>query len=186
MSVIPGGLSMEEASRASKFAYTFIVLFIIWLVVTASLDSQELITGAVISLIVAALTHDVFTRAGLRNLEPKRVAYAIAYIPYFLWAMIMANLDVAYRVLHPSRPIRPGIVKCKTVLNSDTGKLSLANSITLTPGTITLDVDGDEYFIHWIWVPDEVLNAKEDSKHVEKASEAITRPFEKFLRVIFG
>ncbi|NJE55261.1 Na+/H+ antiporter subunit E [Thermococcus sp. 21S9] len=177
---------MEEASRASKFAYTFIVLFILWLVVTASLDSQELITGAVIALIVAALTHDVFTKAGLANLHPKRVAYAIAYIPYFLWAMIMANLDVAYRVLHPARPIRPGIVKCKTVLNSDTGKLSLANSITLTPGTITLDVDEDDYFIHWIWVPDEVLNAKDDSEHVEKASEAITRPFEKFLRVIFG
>ncbi|AIU70365.1 cation:proton antiporter [Thermococcus eurythermalis] len=177
---------MEEASRASKFAYTFIVLFILWLVVTASLDSQELVAGAVISLIVAALTHDVFTKAGLANLHPKRIAYAIAYIPYFLWAMIMANLDVAYRVLHPARPIRPGIVKCRTVLTSDTGKLALANSITLTPGTITLDVDEEDYFIHWIWVQDDVLGAKDDSEHVEKASEAITRPFEKFLKVIFG
>ncbi|GAB6135588.1 Na+/H+ antiporter subunit E [Thermococcus prieurii] len=176
---------MEEASPASKFAYTFIVLFVIWLFFTASLDPQELAMGAIMSLVVAALTYDVFTKAGLRNLHPKRVAYAIAYIPYFLWAMIMANLDVAYRVLHPARPIRPGIVKCKTVLNSDTGKLALANSITLTPGTITLDVDGDEYFIHWIWVPDEVLGAKEESEHVEHASEAITKPFEKFLRVIF-
>jgi len=177
---------MQEASRASKFAYTFIVLFIIWLVVSASLDTQELLAGAVLALIVAALTHDVFTRAGLANLHPRRVAYAIAYVPYFLWAMIMANLDVAYRVLHPARPIRPGIVKAKTTLESDTGKLSLANSITLTPGTITLDVDDDNYFIHWIWVSDEVLNAKDDSEHVEKASEAITRPFEKYLKVIFG
>ncbi|WP_297536284.1 Na+/H+ antiporter subunit E [Thermococcus sp.] len=177
---------MEEASRASKFVYMVIVLFVIWLFLTASLDPQELLIGFVFSVIVAALTHDVATKAGLRNLHPKRVAYAIAYIPYFLWAMIMANLDVAYRVLHPKRPIRPGIVKCRTVLNSDTGKLSLANSITLTPGTITLDVDGDEYFIHWIWVPDEVLNAKDDSEHVERASENITKPFEKFLKVIFG
>ncbi|WP_297500575.1 Na+/H+ antiporter subunit E [Thermococcus sp.] len=177
---------MEEASRASKFAYTVIVLFGIWLLLTASLDTQELATGFVISLIVAALTYDVFTKAGLANLHPKRVAYAIAYLPYFLWAMIMANLDVAYRVLHPKRPIRPGIVKCRTVLESDTGKLSLANSITLTPGTITLDVDGDSYFIHWIWVQDDVLKAKTDEEHVKNASRYITQPFEKFLRVIFG
>jgi len=177
---------MEEASRASKFAYTVIVLFSIWLLLTASLDIQELTMGFVLSLIVAALTYDVFTRAGLANLHPRRVAYAIAYLPYFLWAMIMANLDVAYRVLHPRRPIRPGIVKCRTILKSDTGKLSLANSITLTPGTITLDVDGDEYFIHWIWVQDDVLKAENDEEHVRKASSHITEPFEKFLRVIFG
>ncbi|ASJ04418.1 MULTISPECIES: Na+/H+ antiporter subunit E [Thermococcus] len=168
---------MGEASRISRYLYTVIVLFLIWLFLTASLDPQELEIGLLLSLIVGAFTYEIFTTNGLANLSPKRIAYAIAYIPYFLWAMIMANLDVAYRVLHPKRPINPGIVECKTVLESDVGKLSLANSITLTPGTITLDVDGDKYFIHWI-------DVKDDS--VEGASKNITQPFEKFLKVIFG
>ncbi len=168
---------MEEAGKISRYLYTVIVLFLIWLFLTASLDPQELGFGLIMSLIVAAFAYEIFTTRGLANLHPKRVAYAIAYIPYFLWAMIMANLDVAYRVLHPKRPINPGIVECKTVLENDVGKLALANSITLTPGTITLDVDGDKYFIHWIDVKDST---------VEGASENITRPFEKFLKVIFG
>ncbi len=177
---------MGEANRFSRYAYTVIVLFLIWVLLTASLDRQELIFGFLLSLFVASFTYPMFTSRGLGNLHPRRLAYAMAYVPYFLWAMIMANLDVAYRVLHPKRPIRPGIVHCKTVLKSNTGKLSLANSITLTPGTITLDVDGEDYFIHWIWVPDEVLGAKTEGEHVENASRSITRPFEKFLKVIFG
>ncbi|MCD6372752.1 MAG: Na+/H+ antiporter subunit E [Thermococcus sp.] len=168
---------MGEASKISRYLYTVIVLFLIWLFLTASLDPQELAFGLILSLIVAALTYEIFTTNGLANLHPRRVAYAIAYVPYFLWAMIMANLDVAYRVLHPKRPINPGIVECKTVLKNEVGKLALANSITLTPGTITLDIDGDKYFIHWI-------DVKDDS--VEGASKNITEPFEKFLKVIFG
>ncbi|WP_048149194.1 Na+/H+ antiporter subunit E [Palaeococcus ferrophilus] len=167
---------MGEASRISRYLYTVIVLFVIWIFLTSSLDIQELEIGLVLSLIVGALTYSIFTESGLANLHPKRVAYAIAYVPYFLWAMLMANLDVAYRVLHPKRPINPGIVECKTVLDNDLGKLALANSITLTPGTITLDVKGDRYFIHWIDVKD---------ASVEGASENITKPFEKFLKVIF-
>ncbi len=168
---------MKEASRISRYLYTVIVLFIIWLFLTSSFDIQELEIGFILSLIVAAFTYELFTTNGLANLHPKRIVYAAAYVPYFLWAMIMANLDVAYRVLHPKRPINPGIVECKTVLKSDVGKLSLANSITLTPGTITLDVIDDRYFIHWIDVKD---------SSVEGASENITKPFEKFLKVIFG
>ena len=176
---------MEEASRLSRYLYTVIVLFVIWLFLTASLDPQELTFGLILSLIVAALTYEIFTTGGLSNLHPRKIVYAIAYIPYFLWAMIMANLDVAYRVLHPKRPIRPGVVKCKTVLKTNAGKLALANSITLTPGTITLDIDGEDYFIHWIWVPDEALTENEE-EHVKAASASITNPFEKFLKVIFG
>lgn len=167
---------MGEASKVSRYLYTVLILFIIWMFLTSSFDPQELVMGVIFSLIVGALTYEVFTEKGLANLNPRRIAYFVAYIPYFIWAMIMANLDVAYRVLHPKRPINPGIVECKTMLTNNTGKLLLANSITLTPGTITLDVKGDRYFIHWIDVKDE---------SVEGASESITKPFEKFLKVIF-
>ncbi|MCD6558717.1 Na+/H+ antiporter subunit E [Palaeococcus sp. (in: euryarchaeotes)] len=167
---------MGEASKISRYLYTVIVLFVIWIFLTSSLDIQELEIGLVFSLVVGALTYSVFTESGLANFHPKRIIYGIAYIPYFLWAMLMANLDVAYRVLHPKRPINPGIVECETVLTNDVGKLVLANSITLTPGTITLDVRDGKYYIHWIDVKD---------ASIEGASENITKPFEKFLKVIF-
>ena len=90
--------------------------------------------------------------------------------------MFKANIDVAYRVLHPERPIKPGIVKIKTTLTTDIAKVFLANSITLTPGTMTCEIDGDFLYIHWIWV---------QSTEIEEASKVIAKGFEKFLRRIF-
>jgi multicomponent Na+:H+ antiporter subunit E len=92
--------------------------------------------------------------------------------------MIKANFDVAYRVVHPKLPIKPGIVKVKTRLKSDTGLTFLANSITLTPGTMSVDIDRENgyLYIHWI-------NVK--SADVEKATEIIVSRFEKILEKIF-
>jgi len=85
---------------------------------------------------------------------------------------------VAYRVCHPDLPINPGIVKVKTTLKSDTGLTFLANSITLTPGTMSVDIDQENGFlyIHWIDVKD---------KDIEKATEIIVKTFEDVLRRIF-
>jgi multicomponent Na+:H+ antiporter subunit E len=92
--------------------------------------------------------------------------------------MIKANLDVAYRVIHPKLPIKPGIVKVKTKLRSEAALTYLANSITLTPGTFTIDVDQENgyLYIHWIWVK---------SDDIEEATEIIVRRFEKILEKIF-
>jgi multicomponent Na+:H+ antiporter subunit E len=92
--------------------------------------------------------------------------------------MIKANFDVAYRVVHPKLPIKPGIVKVKTRLKSDTGLTFLANSITLTPCTMSVDIDRENgyLYIHWI-------NVK--STDVEKATEIIVSRFEKILEKIF-
>jgi multicomponent Na+:H+ antiporter subunit E len=85
---------------------------------------------------------------------------------------------VAYRVSHPDLPINPGIVKVKTTLKSDTGLTFLANSITLTPGTMSVDIDQENGFmyIHWIDVKD---------KDIQKATEIIVKIFEDVLRRIF-
>ena len=95
-----------------------------------------------------------------------------------------ANLDVVYRALHPKMPIKPGIVKIKTNLKTESGITALANSITLTPGTLTVDLmdDGDPasrqtyLYVHWI-------NVKTDD--VEQATKLIARRFEWFLKRIF-
>jgi multicomponent Na+:H+ antiporter subunit E len=100
------------------------------------------------------------------------------YLPIFIWECIKANFDVAYRVGHPDLPINPGIVKVKTSLKSDTGLTFLANSITLTPGTLSVDVDQEEGFlyVHWIDVKD---------KDIEKATKLIIGRFEPILKRIF-
>ncbi len=59
---------------------------------------------------------------------------------------------MAYRVLHPAMPIKPGIVRVKSSLKSEFAKMLLANSITMTPGTITVDIIDDDFYIHWIYV----------------------------------
>ena len=87
--------------------------------------------------------------------HPKRYFYfALWYLPVFFWELLKANIDVAYRVLSPCPPIKPGIVRLKTKLKSDTGLTCLANSITLTPGTLTVDIDKPDgiLYIHWIYV----------------------------------
>ena len=86
-------------------------------------------------------------------------------------------MDVVYRALHPAMPIRPGIVKIRTNLKTDSAITALANSITLTPGTLTVDLTDDGFlYIHWI-------NVKSDD--VEQATRIIAQQFEWFIRKIF-
>ena len=102
----------------------------------------------------------------------------LLYVPSFLYYCMKANLDVAYRVLHPDVPIRPGIVKVRTSLKSDTALTFLANSITLTPGTLSVDVDKENgiLYVHWIEVKD---------KDIEKATGLVAERFERILKRIF-
>ena len=165
-----------KSGNLSKYAYTVIALFLLWIVLTSSIFWQELLAGIIFSAIVASLTYSSFNEKGIGNLAPRRIAYALAYIPFFLWEVVKANFDVAYRVLHPAMPIRPGIVEIHTDMRTDIGKLGLANSITLTPGTLTMDVDGDRMFIHWINV---------ETDDITEATEEISKKFERYLRGIF-
>jgi len=157
----------------SRWLYTAIIMFILWVIFTGKLDSEELIAGVVISLVLALFTYRYFTEKGLLNLTPKKIFCGIIYFPYLIWEMIKANLDVAYRVIHPKLPIKPGIVKIKTNMKSDLGKLLVANSITLTPGTFTLDIKDDTLYIHWINV---------QTTDTEEASKVISGRFERCLK----
>jgi len=80
-------------------------------------------------------------------------------------------------VLHPKMPIKPGIVIIKTELKQDIAKMLFANSITLTPGTFTLDIKGDELLIHWIYVK---------TQKKEESTKEIGERFEKYLKVVFA
>jgi multicomponent Na+:H+ antiporter subunit E len=157
---------------------SFLLSFVVWCLLCWSLDWQHLAVGLLVSLFVSYAVGDLFTRHPWKFKEPKRYLWLVYYLIVLIWEMIKANLDVAYRVIHPKLPIKPGIVKVKTKLRSEAALTYLANSITLTPGTFTIDVDQENgyLFIHWIWVK---------SDDIEEATEIIVRRFEKILEKIF-
>ncbi|MFH0764656.1 MAG: Na+/H+ antiporter subunit E [Candidatus Omnitrophota bacterium] len=156
----------------------FVLAYAIWALLCWAPTWQDLLAGLVIALFVAYLTGDLFpSRFGLL-LDFKRYMWALYFIPVFLWECIKANVDVAYRVAHPDLPINPGIVKIRTGLKSEAALTFLANSITLTPGTMCVDIDKEKgvLYIHWI-------NVK--SKDVEEATRLIAGRFERILKEIF-
>ncbi len=120
-----------------------LLLLAVWIGLTNTLDPQELMVGVIASLGVAYF----FGGTGSLHLGATLWKYA-RFTPIFIPALIRSNLQVARIVLTPSLPINPGIVKLKTHLKNDYDKLLLANAITLTPGTLTLDLDGEDLYIH--------------------------------------
>ncbi len=160
----------------------FILSFVIWVLLTwpyveGQIDWQVVIAGLISSVLVSVLFHEILPKEHHVFISPVRIFWFLVYIPVFFYYVIIANFDVVYRALHPAMPIKPGIVKIKTNLKTDSGITALANSITLTPGTLTVDLTDDGYlYIHWI-------NVKSDD--IEQATECIARRFEWFIKRIF-
>ncbi len=155
----------------------WILLMVIWLLLVSPLNTQEIISGAMIALLAALIPlpdRDVFREL---LLTPKKAVYALLFTLVFLWEVVKSNLDVALRVIKPVIPINPGIVKVRTSLSSRMGRLALANAITLTPGTITVDIEGEYLYIHWISV---------EAGDIDEATKKIVSTFERYLEVIFG
>ncbi len=160
----------------SKFFFTFVVFFLVWLGFTTSADPEELLTGAVLSFIIAIFSYKTFTDYGLKYFSPQKIFNIIKFLIVFFIALLKANLDVAKRVINPKLPINPGIVTYKTKLKSDTAKVFLANAITLTPGTLTVDIIDDKLYIHWI----DVI-----TRDPQKIVDEIGADFENILKEIF-
>jgi len=164
-----------------RLAY-FILAFVVWILlswpfVEGRIDLQVVIAGLIAAAATALLFAEVLPREHKVLFSARRMFWLLVYLPVFFYYVIKANLDVVYRALHPKMPIRPGIVKIKTKLKTDSGITALANSITLTPGTLTVDLTDDGYlYIHWI-------NVKSDD--VEQATQLITQRFEWYLMKIF-
>ena len=160
----------------------FITLFVIWILLTYARPfnmitfQENLIIGFLAALLVGIYLGDLLPEKVYKFYQPHRIFALLGYLPVFFWYVILANLDVAYRVLHPRLPIRPGIVKVKTGIKSETGRVALANSITLTPGTLSVDLIGDTLYVHWIYVR---------SEDMEEATRLIVKRFERYLKRIF-
>ncbi|MCX5706841.1 MAG: Na+/H+ antiporter subunit E [Candidatus Omnitrophica bacterium] len=161
-----------------KRVILFIGAFFTWIFLSWDTDMEHIIVGIAIGIFVSFMTADLFEKRTLILVNLKRCPWFFYYIPLFIWECIKANIDGAYRVVHPDLPIRPGIVKVRTTLKSDTGLTFLANTLTLKPGTLTVDIDKENGFlyIHWIDVK---------TQGVEAATELIVHKFERILKKIF-
>lgn len=160
---------------------TFLLCLGFWILITWNFDVQELAAGAVVSLAVALFSARFFIHEKAFWLfNPAKLFGLIAYLFIFLGELIKANWDVAKRCYGGCKNIHPGIVKVPVDVRSEYGRSLLANSITLTPGTITMDaVEEDDkayYYIHWIDVT---------AASGEEAGDAIKGTLEKGVRRVF-
>jgi len=156
---------------------TGIISFIVWILLNNSLHTDIIISGIIVSLIIAVLFGSNNSFFAELKITPTSFINIFLLILVFIKELIKANIDVAKRVISPSLPINPGIVKVKTKLKSRTGRLLLANLITLTPGTLSLDIEDEFLYIHWINVT---------SDDIDLATKEIVTNFEKRLEVIYG
>jgi len=152
----------------------FILSFIVWILITLPFSLQELVFALIASFAIALIVGDVFLKTG-KSVALKGILYFFVYIIVLFWEMLKANFHVAMIVIHPEAPVKPGFVKVKTELKEDSSITVLANSITLTPGTLTVDVfkDKGELIIHWIQI---------ETPEIEGCTRAIAGRFEPILR----
>jgi multicomponent Na+:H+ antiporter subunit E len=138
----------EARARVQNMVATFGILFVFWIVLSGKFDLFHMSLGVICSGIVSFISHDLLF-ANVRVGDIRLMLWRfVTYIPWLLYQILLANFHVASLVLSPRMPIFPQVVRFKTKLESDMSWVTLANSITLTPGTITMDIREREFFVH--------------------------------------
>jgi multicomponent Na+:H+ antiporter subunit E len=156
---------MKNKEAKIAFAMVSAIMILLWLLLSG-FNHEELIAGIIASLIVASMSYKLFRWEAS---YPRRFLWLLAYIPYYLYAELVSHLQVIYMIF--TGKTNPGIVEVENPHKSDYGTSALSNSITMTPGTLTLEAQEGCLYIHW-------LSMKKDRT-------TITAGFEKFLRRIW-
>ncbi|HEY2023650.1 Na+/H+ antiporter subunit E [Paraburkholderia sp.] len=155
----------------------WIILFVIWMIANASLAIQPAVVGLAITFVIAhafASSSDAWRQL---RLTPRALYHFIAFSGTFFVELVRANLNMMAYVYSPRIDIKPGIVKVRTRLQTPLGRLALANSIALTPGSLVMEMRGNVLFIHWLDV---------QTTDIDGATEALVAQFEKHLEKAFG
>jgi multicomponent Na+:H+ antiporter subunit E len=123
-------------------------MFIFWILLSGEFDIVLIISCVISSLFIAFISNDLLIGKADIGLGIIRIFRFIKYLPWLMWQILLSNIDLVKRTLHPRMPISPTIFCFKNELSTELGMVTLANSITLTPGTITIDVDDNQFIIH--------------------------------------
>ena len=142
--------------RLISVVLQYVLLFAFWLILSGRFEAKYIVIGVLSAGLVTYFTNDLFHFAlsyGERVEAKTRLVLLqlwrfLAYLPWLLSRIIMANIQVAYLVLHPKMPIDPGLLVFRTRMRKGIAQVTLANSITLTPGTITTSLENGQYIIH--------------------------------------
>jgi multicomponent Na+:H+ antiporter subunit E len=162
-----------------KKTFLFLVSFLTWSALNWPLDSRHIVIGVMAALFVVYVLKDLYGEKVVPVLEPHRyLTLLFWYLPLFFLSMVRASLSVAGRILHPNPVVRPGIVRVKTSLTTDMGLMFLANTITLTSNTLTVDVDRESgiLYVHWVHV---------QAQDIESATKMIVGRFEPIIKRMF-
>jgi multicomponent Na+:H+ antiporter subunit E len=135
-----------------RYLYTFLIMFGFWILLSGKFDLFHLTLGLLSSGLVTLLSTDILMLDSKKNDRLAITFRFICYIPWLLYQIVLSTLHVTFLALHPKMldQIDPTIVTFKTNLKSNIAQVVLANSITLTPGTITIRIEGDVFYVHAI------------------------------------
>jgi len=131
-------------------------MFAFWLLLSGRFDLFHISAGIICSLLVTLFSKKLVltnpTDRGGVAIEALRI---FRYTIWLIYQIFISGIDVTKRIFKLKMAINPGIIKCRPKLKSDVALTVLANSITLTPGTMTMDISDGEIFIHCLAIEDE-------------------------------
>jgi multicomponent Na+:H+ antiporter subunit E len=156
----------SRAFNSSAFLATFVILLALWLVLSGHYDTFHITLGLTCCGLVAFFSHDLLFPVFKWSRTFAVFFRFMAYLPWLFYQIILANLHVARMVLHPRMPIDPRIIEFDSKLESNLAFTTLGNSITLTPGTITVDIVDGKYFVHALTnkVADDLLSGDMENR----------------------
>ena len=166
-----------QDQRKRDLAILFATLLLFWLLLNGSLSVDVIVIGIVVSAVISLFFYSGLSFFTELNFTRAAIITGLRYYGYFFRELVRSNLKMATIVLSPSLPIRPAIVRVRTRLKSRMGRLMLANSITLTPGTLSVDIQGEWLYVHCV---------QQDETDLEAATREIVSGWESYLEVMYG
>lgn len=133
-----------------SFILTAVIMFAFWILLSGETDIVIIVSCIISSLFVAYISNDLLIGKADIRLGIIRIIRFLKYLPWLMWQIVLSNIDLVKRTLHPGMPIEPMIIRFNNELTTEMGIVTLANSITLTPGTVTIEANHDEFIVHAI------------------------------------
>lgn len=174
-------------------AAIFILLFGFWLLLSGKFVVEFVVLGAAASALVVFLTSHLLKPSSTEEYQPLPQSFRwlaltilrlFIYMPWLIAEIVIANVQVAYQILHPKLPISPRLLVFRTTLDSEPSQILLAQSITLTPGTITVDLDRGQFIVHALFSgQNQILGRGGMQERLGKVFDEVTEPVTS-LRII--
>jgi multicomponent Na+:H+ antiporter subunit E len=156
---------------------TFLVIFVFWMLLIGNFNPTEMLWGAIVSMVIARVTYRVSAfNLPTWTLNPRRWLALFQLLIEFTRQLLVQNITLSIRVLRPNMPIRPGIVAIPTALRTEVSLTILGSLTTLTPDTVTIDIDEKRGIMYLHWIDVQTTDSQEAQRMITGSlEEKITR-----------